>query len=69
MIQDPSVGLLYDSSRADELAARLVQFMDNAELRTRTGAAARTSILARGMTRQAMAGNYRALYQQELSTH
>ncbi|RYD85159.1 MAG: glycosyltransferase, partial [Verrucomicrobiaceae bacterium] len=67
LIHDPSVGLLYDSSRVDELAARLVQFMDDAELRTRTGAAARASILTRGMTRQSMAENYRSLYQQALS--
>lgn len=67
LINEPSVGLLYERDRVDELADCLARLIADDDLRTSMGTAARTSILARGMTRQAMAENYRSLYQQQLA--
>ncbi len=66
LILDPTMGLQFPGGDVAALASALARLMGDPEKRSRLGAAARASILERGMTRQAMSTTYRALYQQAL---
>ncbi len=66
LINDPSIGMLHEPGNPGALADTLTKLMKDEDLRTRMGMAARDSILNRGMTRQAMAASYLALYRKAL---
>jgi glycosyltransferase involved in cell wall biosynthesis len=66
LIADPSIGRLFHSGDSTSLANVLSQLIVDQELRALLGSAGRTSILARGMTRQAMTESYRNLYHHTL---
>ena len=55
-------GLLVSPGVEDDLAAALEKLMVDEPLRRRLAFAARTSILAKGMTRQAMIAKYLKIY-------
>jgi glycosyltransferase involved in cell wall biosynthesis len=66
LIDNPTVGVLFPAGDIAALANSLAQLMADPVQRTRLGTAARSSILERGMTRQAMSSNYRNLYLQAI---
>jgi glycosyltransferase involved in cell wall biosynthesis len=66
LIDNPAVGVLFPAGDIAALAKSLARLMADPVQRTRLGTAARSSILERGMTRQAMSSNYRALYFQAI---
>lgn len=67
LIQNSETGILFPSGSVTNLAECLVKLMSDSPLRQRMGESARASILARGMTRQAMSSNYRLLYQKAIA--
>ena len=68
LINDPAVGLLHRAGDPALLADALARLIRDPELRQSLGAAARASILERGMTRQSMSAAYQELYQQALNS-
>lgn len=68
LIENPTQGMLYPPGDVISLAAKLARLMGNTEERLHLGNAARTSILNRGMTSQAMAATYHTLYQKAISS-
>lgn len=66
LIENPTQGMLYPPGDVISLAAKLARLMGSPEERRLLGMAARTSILDRGMTRQAMSAAYRSLYQKSI---
>ena len=64
LINDPSVGMIFKTGDMSALAVVLRQMIRDEDLRRKLGEAAHASILSRGMTRQAMAAAYQALYQE-----
>ena len=67
LIDSPETGMLYPCGDVGALADALKRLMDNSRERDMLGRAARASVLAKGMTLQAMCDFYRELYQQTLA--
>lgn len=66
LVADASCGRLCRSGDISSLADVLAELISDNRLRSQLGAAGRSSILERGMTRQAMIQSYQDLYQRAL---
>lgn len=66
LIDDGKNGLLVEPGSEDQLAEALEKLLVNEALLCRLATAAKPSIMAKGMTRQAMIGRYRAIYDEVL---
>lgn len=64
LILDSTMGIHFRGGDISALAEALASLIADSDKRTQLGNAARTSMLNRGMTFQAMCATYRALYQQ-----
>jgi glycosyltransferase involved in cell wall biosynthesis len=62
LVDEPDVGLLFETGSDQELAQKLLELIDSSELRLKLGRNARASVIKRGMTRKAMIDAYHSLY-------